>query len=110
MAQQAVPKVGSGHAWAGLNGKDSALSPGGSTGPRGVGFQAFARWSGINPSKTRRRGLETPFGRLWSQNLELGRYHHWERGDLRPGRYHWIRERQVVAREYRGLRGGGLRK
>lgn len=107
MAQRAVPRVGSGHGWAGLSGKNSALSPGGSTGPHGVGVRAFARWRGTNPSKTRRRGLETLFGRLWSQNLELGRYHHWEQGDLRPGRYHWIRERQVVAREYRGLRGGG---
>lgn len=70
MAQWAVPRVGSGHAWAGLGGKDSALNPRGSTGPRGVRVQAFARWSGTNPSKTRRRGLGTLFGgsgpRTWS--------------------------------------------
>lgn len=53
MAQRAVPRAGSGHAWAGLGGKVSALSPGGSTGPGGVVFRVFAWWSGANPSMTR---------------------------------------------------------
>lgn len=90
--------------------KGRCISPGGNTGPGVVGVRASARLGRAHPSKTRMaRRSGTLSGGSAPRTWSLGDTTTRNRGDLRPGRYHWRRERQVVAREYRGLKGGGLR-
>lgn len=82
------------------------ISPVVNTGPGGVGIRASARFGRAHPSKTRMvRRSENPFGGSAPRTWSLGDTTTRNGGDLRPGRYHWRRERQVVARDYRGLKG-----
>lgn len=82
------------------------ISPGVNAGPGGVGVRASARLGREQTSKARMaRRSGNPFGVSAPRTWSLGDTTTRNGGDLRPGRYHWRRERQVAAREYRGLKG-----